>query len=456
MRILILGAGISGLALAYRLAKEKKNEVLVLEKEERAGGWIKTETVDGFLFEQGPRSLRPFGEGVKTLELIEELGLQKEVAAGGGAAKTRYLCLGGRLVPLPGSLFGLIKSPLTRTLLPRLLREPFIKKSPYQDESIAAFFSRRFGKKAADLFADPMTKGIYAGDPSKLSVRSCFPDLYLWEQNYGSVLRGLFSKKRKKEPLSPFIRNMQKESLFSFKGGMERLSRTLAEKSAATIRFGSAAASLFCDKNGAAVTLENGETVEGDMLFSTVSSEVLSDLVREMDSPLAESLSSIAAASLATVNLGYNSALLPCEGFGYLVPSSENENILGAVFDSSAFPEQNSRPQQTRLTVMLGGGAKADLLKAPPDALKTIALEAVKRHLGIDKPPDAAHVAIARGAVPQYHLGHDKKVLAIEQRLARRFPRLRILGSSFHGVSVNACIANALNVIAKKDKSALH
>ena len=50
--VVIIGAGISGLTAAVYLHRQGR-KVLILESSERAGGRIKTDSKDGFLFDRG-------------------------------------------------------------------------------------------------------------------------------------------------------------------------------------------------------------------------------------------------------------------------------------------------------------------------------------------------------------------------------------------------------------------
>ena len=46
----------------------------------RLGGWVQSTVQDDFIFEHGPRTIRPAGpQGANTLELIEELGLESKL-----------------------------------------------------------------------------------------------------------------------------------------------------------------------------------------------------------------------------------------------------------------------------------------------------------------------------------------------------------------------------------------
>lgn len=51
--IVVIGAGLTGLTTAHHLKKQGR-DVLVIEKENRIGGQIRTYNEEGFVFESGP------------------------------------------------------------------------------------------------------------------------------------------------------------------------------------------------------------------------------------------------------------------------------------------------------------------------------------------------------------------------------------------------------------------
>ena len=52
-----------------------------------------------------------------------------------------------------------------------------------------------FFSKVAEYLSDPMCRGIFAGDTRLLSLRSCFPPVYQYENQHGSIVKGaLFTK----------------------------------------------------------------------------------------------------------------------------------------------------------------------------------------------------------------------------------------------------------------------
>ena len=86
-KILIVGAGVSGLCAAYAL-KRKGFEVVVLESKSRAGGVINTFNESGFRAESGSNSVMV--QSKKTLDFIEELGLSPRIANSSQVSKKRF------------------------------------------------------------------------------------------------------------------------------------------------------------------------------------------------------------------------------------------------------------------------------------------------------------------------------------------------------------------------------
>ena len=101
-RIVIVGGGVSGLTLAYRLEQRlPAAEVVVLEQRPRLGGKVDTLCRDGFRVEAGPNGF--LDTNPATLDLCRELGLgDRLTAASEAAGRNRFLLLDGRLRMLPG------------------------------------------------------------------------------------------------------------------------------------------------------------------------------------------------------------------------------------------------------------------------------------------------------------------------------------------------------------------
>ena len=375
VKVAIVGAGISGLSLGWYLKKMYGDRIslVIVEKTARAGGWIDTRQEGDFLFEMGPRSCRG-EEG--TLELIHELGLEEDVIYASSQAKRRYLLIGGQLRELPTGFSGLLTSPWIWPAIPALMKEPFIKKGRQSDESIADFFRRRTNSFVTETLIDPLVAGIYAGDIENLSVKSCFPKLWNWEKEHGSFLKGAF------QGGSP-------QKIFTLRNGLQSITDTLADRLKDSIQYNTTA------------------LPKADLVISTVPSK------------------EIESTSVEVIACGWYNEVLEKQGFGYLIPRKEKSNVLGVVFDSSAFPEQNCGKKQTRLTIMASG---------PIDPIKVL-----DEQLGIQKAPDIILSKKASHAIPQYRVGHMEKVV----RIRKESGIIHLTGSSYDGVSVNDCILNS-------------
>eukprot|EP00741_Cyanophora_paradoxa_P000233 tig00000402_g226.t1 len=470
--VLVLGGGVSGLATAHFLNKVRGSSVNVtlVEKSSRLGGWVRTLREDDFVLEQGPRGVRPSGApGRETMHLIQQLGLADEVVVSDSAAKRRYIWLNGRLEEVPSSLPAFLRSPLTSGLATVLFRER--SRMPLRhahDESIHDFFSRRFSTKMAETLIDPVISGVYAGDPRKLSIKSCFPSLWKAERESGSVTSGILAQLgivSKKSPHPPppvsswppldpkFEKKLKGAALISFKHGMDTLTEAMAKNTNARVLTKRSVQKLSCANDKVSVLFDDGSSATYDHVFSALPAPLLAPLLESQHADTASKLRSIQYADIAVVSVGFKQRVLPFSGFGHLCPSMEGQGILGMVWDSCTFPgQQEHSPEQTRLTVMIGGARMKERFPEMTEAqFIDLAVKYMKKHLGIapEIKPDLIKVMRGFNAIAQYNVGHDDTVTQLEQQVARYFPRLSFTGSSFYGVGVNDCILHARQIVDK-------
>ena len=183
-RVVIIGAGLTGLTIAYLLKKQGAN-VKVLEKEDYAGGAIRTYRENGYIFEAGPNT------GVvsypEVTELFEMLGLKIETA--NKSAEKRLILKNGQWYPLPSGVVSFMKTPLFAVSDKiRIMFEPFRKKGNNPNKSVASLSRRGIGESFLDYAVNPFISGIYAGDPEKLITKYALPKIYNLEQQYGSFI----------------------------------------------------------------------------------------------------------------------------------------------------------------------------------------------------------------------------------------------------------------------------
>lgn len=198
MPVRIVGGGITGLSAAWRL-RSRGIPFELFEASGRVGGVIRTHEAEGFLVESGPNTILETYREVT--DLIRDLGLEDRRLYPSEFASNRYVVHKGIPVPLPRGPTGAVTTPLlTLGGKFRVAAEPFVSRtSGDEDESLASFVERRFGRDLLDAVIDPFVAGIYAGNPSELSVRHAFPKLYALERDYGSVIVGAVRGRRKRE-----------------------------------------------------------------------------------------------------------------------------------------------------------------------------------------------------------------------------------------------------------------
>ena len=105
--VLVVGAGISGLATAFHLRRAGLS-VEVIDPATKPGGVIGSVRRDGLLYETGPNSALDTTPRIG--ELLEAAGVKGEMRLASEIANTRYVVKGGRPVPLPMIRIG---SPLS-------------------------------------------------------------------------------------------------------------------------------------------------------------------------------------------------------------------------------------------------------------------------------------------------------------------------------------------------------
>ncbi|XP_066227401.1 protoporphyrinogen oxidase isoform X6 [Saccopteryx leptura] len=454
--VVVLGGGISGLAASYHLSRASNPpKVVLVEGSKHLGGWIRSiRGPGGAIFELGPRGIRPAGAlGARTLLLVSELGLDSEVLPVRGdhpAAQNR-----GLLRPSP---------PFSKPLFWAGLRELTTSRGKDPDETVHSFAERRLGPEVASLAMDSLCRGVFAGNSRELSVRSCFPSLFQAEQTHRSILLGLLlgaafsTAGRSSQPDSALLRQARAErwSQWSLRGGLEMLPQAInthLTSRGVTVLRGQPVCGLSLQAEGYWKVSLGDSCLEADHVISALPASVLSKLLPAEAAPLACVLSTISAVSVAVVNLQYRGAHLPVQGFGHLVPSSEDPGVLGIVYDSVAFPEQDGSPPGLRVTVMLGGSwlqtleARGCVLSQ--ELFQQQAQEAAATQLGLKEPPSHCLVHLHRNCIPQYTLGHWKKLESATHFLAAHRLPLTLAGASYQGVAVNDCIESGRQAAAQ-------
>ena len=415
--VVVVGAGVSGLACARRLQREGL-DVLVIEADTRPGGVVSSERVDGYLLESGPNTILPTPE---SMAAIAEAGIADEMVTAPPKAP-RFVYAGGRLRRVPW-----VMSP-AGTL--RALAEPFVRRRGSEtDESLASFFDRRFGRQAHERLAAPFVTGIYAGNTAELSIRGVFPRLPELEARYGSVMMGMLRGRGKGH----------RHRLASFKGGMGTLPAGLA--AGLNVRYGAAARAIG---RGWEVDVD-GESLRTPAVVIATPAYAASQLLGSVDPDAAGLLESVCYAPIVVASFAVaNSAMTsPLDGFGFLAPRGEGLNVLGTLFNSCLFAGR-APSGQSLLTSFAGGRLAPEVADWTDDRVWAAVCSDVEKVLslgaGVAKP---IRLKRYRRAIPQYLLGHREWRARIESRV-RDLPGLFLTGNYIDGVSVPASMEHGV------------
>ena len=455
----VVGGGITGLSAAHRffelgeLGRERGDPVTVrlLERSDRLGGLVRTERVGEYLIEGGPDSL--VAHKPAAARLAERIGLASDlIPIGGRHAGTEIIRQGrpirvpdGFLMMAPARLGPALRSPLfsIRGKL-RMACEPWIpaRAAEVDDESLASFVTRRFGREVLERVAEPIVAGLYTARAEDLSLRLTLPRFLDMEMQDGSVIRALRKAGRdRSRRTGPEARGGQ-GSVLAVKGGLGRFVDALASRlPAGTIETRARVDAIVYDDAAGVWRVRCGEDreVRTDALVLACPATVSAAIVRSLDPELSSTLTELEYASCATVTLAYplGSIDTPLRSNGFFVPRTEKLPILACSYVSRKFADRG--PADTMvLRAFLGGATNPAVLEHDDHDLVSLSQATLARLLGIRHEPVLSRVHRFPGSMPQYRPGQARWIARIRSR-SQRHPGLFFAGSTLGAFGLADC-----------------
>jgi oxygen-dependent protoporphyrinogen oxidase len=362
VRVGVVGAGITGLALVHHL-RERTVDVVALDAADEPGGVIRSGHVDGKLLEWGPQRTR-LTEGIESL--VEAVGIEEEVLAA-DPSLPMYVYAGGRLRTVPFS----VREFLTTDLLSwrgklRLLAEP-LTAAGSKEEMAADLFTRKFGREAYENVIGPLFGGIYGSDPAEMPAGYAPSPLLELEASAGSLLK----------PALKRVLNNERTPPISFEGGLQRLPETLYEHNAEAVELGRAVKAIEAAPDGFRLVTPDGMELVDEVVVTTpadVSAELLADLAPDA----ADRLDRLQYNELAMVHL---EAHADREGFGYQVRHDDALRTLGVSWNDSLFGPDGAgaADREDVYTAWLGGMHDPDIFEEDEETMGAIAAEEFER-----------------------------------------------------------------------------
>lgn len=419
MRVVVVGGGLAGLFAASELVAGGVEDVVVVERDSLPGGVARTVSRHGYILEPAAGSLMLPHPHLSPI--LERAGVEVVPAR---QADIRHLFVDDRLVTLRPSPAALLAPVLSVPAKLRALAEPLVGRRPeIGEESLAGFCERRFGKGAGRLLSTLMASGVYAGDPAELSASAAFPVLTELEEEAGSVLGGAIRRRRSRPEDAPRPR------IHVPVNGMAGMAETLADSLGGRFRGDFEVQSL--SHTGDEWVVDGPERFFADAVVLAVHPHVAAGLI---GGDVADDLRSLESAPVTVVGLGGAGPLRLPEGFGALIGPDEGLVSAGVLFESSYAPSR--APAGSWLVKVIAGGARhPEVTECDHDRLVGRVAGELERIIGEVPTPDFVEVVRQRPGIPQYTIGHSRRMRAIRDRLDRS-PGIHLAGWGYRGVGI--------------------
>jgi len=441
--VIIIGGGVSGLATAYFLGKHGIRSTII-EKSNRLGGLIKTDSIEGCRLEAGPDSFIATKPAVA--KLADEIpGLSQQIIGSNDAARRVFIVRHGELVALPRGMSMMVPGDWRATMSSRLfslrtktrfftelLTQP---KTRTGDVSIEEFVQDHFGSEVLRYVADPLLAGVYGGLTANLSTRSVLPRFLEQEENYGSLIRALRHDRKK---------SLHTGSLFlSFGAGMQTLTDALVSKLNSVIDVVHDEAKSV-QRIGAQWRVRvGGSHLDAENVVFACPAYAAAALLENFAPPLASELAEIPYSSAILVTFIYERSRLerPLDGFGFLVPQIERQHVAAATWVSTKFPSRTPAHLAAIRAFIVGDDALR-LMNASDPELIAIVRNEFGRVMGVTAPLAMHTIYRWPRSMPQYIVGHEERRSRIAAG-ANRYPGLFLTGNAYDGVGIPDCIRRA-------------
>ena len=432
---LIIGAGISGLSNAFFL-KRNNRDFLILDSQNKAGGKIRGQYIDGYRLEYGPNTVLYNNDPFR--DIVKHLQLEKDLVYSNPQVKNRFILKKNVIHKIPTSLFSFLSSKLlTFKGKISIFKDLFSKKNNH-DMPVEDFIKSRFGSQIHDNLIEPFLTGVYASDTSKLSSKYSLKKLWQFQKESSSIIFGLLKK-----------RNVQKSPIVYFKEGFGYFINKLVDFVKENLLLSCKVSRIEKNNDFLIVDTECGKKIKCKKLFISTESNQISKMI--FDVSLKEALQKIKYNSIDVIHLGFEKekAKFNFNGFGLLSRKKDNRNFLGVLFNSQIFSNICSKENEL-ITVLVGGQNNPTIVKESPDEVLNTIKNDMKNLFKISEFNFEKHFRW-REAIPLYSINHDLVNKEIEKFNINN-PNIFINSNFLDGVSVSDCILKSYESVEKSLK----
>jgi oxygen-dependent protoporphyrinogen oxidase len=448
-RLVVVGAGITGLAAAFEWRRRRPDdEIVVLEAGDRIGGKLHRVELAGHWYDTGAEAaLARVPEAVR---LVEDLGLADRLVAPATTQASvvlpdgRHPLPAGTVLGVPASADGL-EGLLSADGVARVRAETSLPPLTLDgDVAVGTLLRERLGNEVVDRLVEPLLGGVYAGRADELSLAATMPALWAALPAAGSVLgaaaaardAGVRSRGDDDGPVFATVRD-----------GLGSLAPALVAASGAEVRLRSPAHAIRRTATGFELSIgavAAPEVLTADRVLVTAPAPKAARLLSSLVPAAVEPLRGIPYASMAVVAMAFPLQEVTA-GSGLLVPPVAGRLVKGVTVSSAKWPHLAGSGGDGALLVRSSVGRfrdEAELQRSDDDLTAAVVAD-VAELLGLSRPePVETRLVRWGGGLPQYLVGHLERVDAIRAAVSE-VPGLAIAGAAFRGVGVPACIRDA-------------
>ncbi|MEU6281847.1 protoporphyrinogen oxidase [Streptomyces sp. NPDC047028] len=455
--VVVIGAGIAGLAAAHRLLA-RGQRVTVVEASGRVGGKLLPGEIAGVRVDLGAESM--LARRPEAVTLARESGLADRLqppATAGASIWTR-----GTLRPMPkGHVMGVpgaasaLAGVLSDEGLARIERDADLPRTEVGDDvAVGEYVAARLGREVVDRLVEPLLGGVYAGDAYRISMRSAVPQLFQAARTHDSLteaVREIQAKAAAAQQTGPVFMGIE--------GGVGTLplavARSVLDRGGEILtgipvrelrRVGTvtAASGTAPGASGPAWRVVAGDRVlDADAVVVAVPARAAADLLRAEAPAAAAELAAVEYASMALITLAYRRADLTLpEGSGFLVPPVDGRTIKASTFASQKWGWiAADDPGVVVLRTSVGRHGETKVLQRDDADLVEVSRHDLREATGLTAVPLRSRVTRWTDGLPQYPVGHHARVARVREHVAK-LPGLAVCGAQYDGVGIPACIAS--------------
>ncbi|MDQ0906946.1 oxygen-dependent protoporphyrinogen oxidase [Streptomyces canus] len=444
-RVVVIGAGIAGLAAAHRLA-QRGARVTVLEASDRVGGKLLPGEIAGARVDLGAESM--LARRPEAVALAREVGLDDRLQP--PATATASIWTRGALRPMPkGHVMGVpgtaeaLAGVLSEEGLARIEQDAELPRTEVGDDvAVGEYVAARLGREVVDRLIEPLLGGVYAGDAYRISMRSAVPQLFQVAQTHTSLTEGV------REIQARMAAGRQTGPVFmGVRGGVGTLPLAVADSVRARggeIVTGAPVTELRREPSGGWRVVAADRVLHADAVIVAAPAAAAAGLLRAEAPEAATELDTVEYASMALVTLAYrrSDTALPA-GSGFLVPPVDGRTIKASTFASQKWGWiADENPDVVVLRTSVGRYGETKILERDDTALVDVSRHDLREATGLDATPLDTRVTRWTDGLPQYPVGHHARVARIREHVAK-LPGLAVCGAQYDGVGIPACIASA-------------